>query len=191
MRFPFAASLAVLTSVSQAIPRSGKEYIRFRPSLSVASDSLHNIHIQYAKEDFVGELQMVYGDCNLVESHERHHLIGRTEIGVGSKPTRFVWIVPDNALSGGCLHAFSGSELVGRSNPVTVVAHMRKRQTIAEVADISGPWFDGVAYMKSKNNSDAFVAAAKDKSTPPPPNPPVTCFDSKLLLIFSKLTDCF
>jgi len=29
---------------------------------------------------------------------------------------------------------------------------------------VDGPWFDGVAYMKSRNNSENFVAAAKNKS---------------------------
>lgn len=40
---------------------------------------------------------------------------------------------------------------------------MRKRQVISDVADVDGPWFDGVAYMASKNNSAAVTAAAKAK----------------------------
>jgi hypothetical protein len=54
---------------------------------------------------------------------------------------------------------------VGRSNSIRVGVSLRKRQSIVDVANTSGPWFNRVAYMKSKNNSDAFVAAAKDKST--------------------------
>ena len=40
---------------------------------------------------------------------------------------------------------------------------MRKREEISKVADMSGPWFDGVAYMQSKENNASFVAVAKTK----------------------------
>ena len=168
MRIYTLAGLTGLAIIVQSSPTNrnlGLGHIQFHPSLSITSDSLHNIHIEYAKDDFVGELQIVYGDCELAEIHGRHHFIGRTEIKSEPRPQRFVWIVPEDVQDGGCLHAFSRSELVGRSNPIRVGAPLRKRQSIVDVADTSGPWFDGVAYMKSKNNSDTFVAAAKDNST--------------------------
>jgi len=167
MRISSLVGFTGLTGIAQASPMTnnvGLGHIQFQPSLSITSDSLHNIHIEYAKEDFVGELQIVYGDCELVEIHDRHHFIGRTEVKAEFRPKRFVWIIPEVVIDGGCLHAYSGSQLVGRSNPISVGTTLRKRQSVTDVADISGPWFDGVAYMKSKNNSDAFVTASKDKS---------------------------
>jgi hypothetical protein len=143
---------------------SGHEHIVFQSSLVVNKDSIQNIHIEYASSDFIGDLQMTYGNCESIENRKAHHFIGRTEISTTSRPARFVWIVPEDAINGHCLHAFSGEDLVGRSAPITVEEPIKKREVIADVADIEGPWFDGVAYMKSKNNSDVFVAAAKNKS---------------------------
>jgi hypothetical protein len=153
--------LPVFTAVAQAGVNNYP--IGFQPITSVTSDSLHNVHITYGNRAFAGKMDMIYGDCDLKHPRQLHHLVGRTEIDAVARPTRFVWIVPEDAKSGGCLHAFSGDKLVGRSQPITVRTPLRKRQSIADVADIDGPWFDGVAYMKSKNNSDTFVAEAKNK----------------------------
>lgn len=162
MRVALLPILTGLLAVGQA--GSSGHHIKFKPIPSVTSDSLHNIHIEYGSKPFTGNLQMIYGDCHLQHQRELHHFIGQTEINLGSKPRRFVWIVPEDAKSGGCLHAFSNGKLMGRSAPINVRVQMRKRQSIADVADIDGPWFDGVAYMKSRNNSESFVAAAKNKS---------------------------
>jgi hypothetical protein len=164
MRFLFAVSLVGL--VTQVTSRVIEEHIRFLPLQGVTKDSLHNIHIEYEKEDFTGELQVAYGGCDLSEISQSHHLIGRTDIVLDSKPKRFVWIVPEDAQSLHCLHAFSGPKHVGRSTPLIVETKLRKRQSIADVADINGPWFEGIVYMKSKNNTHEFVAAAKSKSKP-------------------------
>src|SRR6187402_1435715 len=139
-------------------------HIRFRSTKSVNLGSLHNVHIEYTKADFVGELQVLYGECDSASTQNHHHYIGRTEISAKSQPKRFVWVVPEDAFSEGCLHAFSGEDLIGRSAPITIEAPLKRRQLISDVADTSGPWFDGVAYMKSKNNTDVFVAEAKNKS---------------------------
>ena len=101
----------------------------------------------------------------MAHPHQSHSLVGRTVVEAHAKPKRFVWIVPENSVSGGCLFAFKGTELLGKSNPVEISAPIKKRQLMPDVADASGPWFDGVAYMKSKNNTSAFVAQAKSKST--------------------------
>ncbi|OQE06912.1 hypothetical protein PENVUL_c016G09003 [Penicillium vulpinum] len=45
-----------------------------------------------------------------------------------------------------------------------VSSPVKKRESIADVADAMGPWFDGVAYMKSKEQSHAFVSKAKSAS---------------------------
>ncbi|KAJ5660082.1 hypothetical protein N7507_006533 [Penicillium longicatenatum] len=81
-----------------------------------------------------------------------------------AQPSRFVWVTPSDAPHEHCLHAFSGTTLVGRSSPIFVSSPIMRRESIADVADMEGPWFDGVAYMKSKKNSDAFITKAKSTS---------------------------
>ncbi|KAH9876478.1 hypothetical protein J1614_003609 [Plenodomus biglobosus] len=39
----------------------------------------------------------------------------------------------------------------------------RKREEISKVADMMGPWFDGVAYMQAKQNKASFVTVEKSK----------------------------
>ena len=158
------AIVAALTAIAEAGVQDFP--IKFQPIAGVTSDSLHNIHIQYGMKAFEGPLEIIYGACNLKRPRQQHHSLGRAEISSASLPTRLVWVVPEDAQSEGCLHAFSGENLVGRSQPIIVRSPLRRRQSIADVADIDGPWFDGVAYMKSKNHSDAFVTEAKNKSEP-------------------------
>ncbi|KAL5313893.1 hypothetical protein ACEPPN_018316 [Leptodophora sp. 'Broadleaf-Isolate-01'] len=167
MGFLSIASIAGLATAALASPLSseaGYGHIRFRSAMTINLESIHNIHIEYTKSDFVGDLSVLYGDCESSTTQKHHHFIGRTEISAESRPKRFVWSVPADAFSGGCIHAFSGEELIGRSAPITIAAPLKKRQVIADVADTSGPWFDGVAYMASKNNSAVFVTEAKNKT---------------------------
>lgn len=105
----------------------------------------------------------MYGSCDMASLDDRHHELGTTRLTRSARPERFVWIVPENTMHGGCLHAYSGSALVGRSAPITVKQRTRKREEISEVADVTGPWFDGVAYMQAKQNNASFVAVAKSK----------------------------
>lgn len=77
--------------------------------------------------------------------------------------TRFVWLTPDDAPSGGCLHAFSDLGVVGTSDPLEIVHDtLAKRTTLSEINDPYGAWFDGVAYLKDKEPDASFVAGKKD-----------------------------
>ncbi|KAF2729707.1 hypothetical protein EJ04DRAFT_588283 [Polyplosphaeria fusca] len=130
---------------------------------SITTDSVHNIHVEYADESFEGDVQVVYGVCDMTSNHERHHEIGSTFMRRDARPERLVWIVPDEAIHRGCLHAYSGSRLIGRSAPIAVTRNLRKREDMSKIADWSGPWFDGVAYLQDKQNNASFVAAEKGK----------------------------
>lgn len=155
-----ALSLASGALSSPVVPASDLLY--FKP-LSVTTDSVHNVHIGFSDEDFEGDVRVVYGNCDMTHHDEKHHEIGSHWIKRSAHPERLVWIVPDNVVHGGCLHAYSGSALIGRSEPISVKHQPRKRQEISEVADMMGPWFDGVAYMQSKQNNASFVTVAKSK----------------------------
>ncbi|KAJ1553196.1 hypothetical protein HK405_008658, partial [Cladochytrium tenue] len=123
------------------------------------------------------QLEVAYADCAVPVRGGRagaHH-VGRTVVdlrgGAGRLPERFVWIVEDSAPSGHCLSAWLDEELVATSAPLTVVAnprHLARRdasQRSVELSDFdaTGLWFDGVAALKCKNDSDSFVAQSKDK----------------------------
>lgn len=78
--------------------------------------------------------------------------------------TRFVWLAPAELPQGGCLQAFSGSKIIGRSEPIEVQpTPLKKRSTLSDINDPYGPWFDGVAYLQSKNQTESFVAGKKDQ----------------------------
>lgn len=87
------------------------------------------------------------------------------------RPERFVWLVPEQAHDGGCLFAYSSEDLVGRSEPVTVMKRQIRRHqskkhgiVLGDIGDAEGPWFDGVEYLSAKEPHKTFVAEAKSKS---------------------------
>lgn len=158
--FPLVASLFAATISS---PIVGDKRIYFKKPFDVNAGSLQNIHVEYHDKDFEGDLRLVHGSCDINGPHESHHEIGNTFIKRDTKPDRFVWIIPQDAIHQGCLHAYSGTTLVGRSHSIGVSRSIRKRQSIADVADPSGPWFEGVAYLQNKTNEPTIVAEAKSK----------------------------
>ncbi|KAE8356073.1 flavin-containing amine oxidoreductase-domain containing protein [Aspergillus coremiiformis] len=137
--------------------------VRFRVP-DVTADSLHNVHIEFLDPTFQGDIQLVYGECEISSSAEQHHGIGSIFVKRDAHPERFVWAIPPDAPHLYCLHAFSESGLLGRSSPVSVATSVIKRENIADVADMMGPWFDGIAYMQGKEPGKAVVAQAKDAS---------------------------
>jgi hypothetical protein len=148
---------------SSVLSSPTKRSVHFKGPFSVDRDSVHNIHIVISEEHYEGELRVVYGNCDQAGAHERHHEVSHVKVEKSLHPERLVWIVPREISQNGCLHAYSGETLVGRSVPISVTHSMRKRQSITDVADTSGPWFDGVAYLASKNQSTSVTAAAKAK----------------------------
>jgi len=171
-----AASLFIgATSGLSIIPRH--ESIKFEEDITVEANGMANIHISYALP-VSGSFSLHYGPCSssqpAKESH--HHQIGETPIGdhplarrhsqwKDSRPEKFVWLVPENAADGGCLFAYSGESLVGRSESINVVKrNMRRGIGLGDIGDAEGPWFDGVAYLQDKDPDSVFVAQAKSKT---------------------------
>ncbi|KAK3679916.1 hypothetical protein LTR78_000293 [Recurvomyces mirabilis] len=154
------------------IPRSNS--VSFQSDIKAEAGGAHNVHLTY-NAPLSGGLSLHYGGCDILASSDCHHTLGQTHIGdhplakrhvdhPEQRPRRFVWLPPSDVQSGGCLHAFSGGALVGRSNPVTIVRRNERRWIAAsEVMDWQGPWFDGVEYLKEKEPEDVFVAKAKSQ----------------------------
>jgi hypothetical protein len=151
----------------------------FSSSPEVHANGATNIHVSYiGGETLQDDIVLVYGDCGLTYPDQSHHEIGRFAArNYSEKPcvfslflapliysTRFVWLTPADISHDGCLHAFDASGLLGISSPIKVKgAPLKKRSTLSEINDPYGPWFDGVAYLQAKNQSDSFVAGKKDQ----------------------------
>jgi monoamine oxidase len=165
MKSLITASSAALSLASGALsgPVASRSDVIFFKPISVTSDSVHNVHLGYGDDAFEGDVRVVFGDCDMSGPDARHHDLGSSWIKRSSRPERLVWVVPANAVHGGCLHAYSGSALIGRSAPISIQHQPKKREEISKVADVMGPWFDGVAYMQSKKNNASFVAVEKSK----------------------------
>ncbi|KUJ06457.1 uncharacterized protein LY89DRAFT_790482 [Mollisia scopiformis] len=170
------ASLLLPCTSTSIIPRHDSLY--FRGPLTVESNGIANIHISY-NLPLKGELSIHYGACDVSLSHPKeshHHQIGATVVGdhpfakrhidwEDNRPERFVWRVPEDARDGGCLFAYSGADLVGRSEALTVARKPSRRGIVlGDIGDAKGPWFDGVEYLSAKEPNETFVAQSKTKS---------------------------
>jgi len=167
------ASAVALLSVQQVVAAPHASKISIRLPDIVEAGGMHNVHVQYLTVHD-GELSLRYGHCNM-RAEEAHHVVGTTHVGEhhlarhhtawdDQRPSRFVWLAPEDIMDRGCLHAFSGDLLLGSSAPVRVAKRKTKRWLAAsEIMDSSGPWFDGVAYLQEKEPEDVFVASTKSK----------------------------
>ncbi|PYH87879.1 hypothetical protein BO71DRAFT_489214 [Aspergillus ellipticus CBS 707.79] len=113
------------------------EILRFRVPSRVTADSLHNVHLDFLDATFEGPISLVYGDCD-TGTLRLDHACRR----------------PASALSARRI----------RINPIRISAPITRRESIADVADMMGPWFDGVAYMQAKEPGQAAVSKAKNSS---------------------------
>lgn len=154
-----------LTSLTlAAVVPHDVEVLRFSNPIDITPDSLHNIHVDVVDKAFEGHLRLVYGDCDIEQAGQGHHDVGNVFIKRDAHLERLVWITPSDTPHLQCLHAFSESFLVGRSLPISVSLPINKRESLADLANMEGPWFDGVAYMKSKQQDAAVVSKAKNTS---------------------------
>ncbi|KAK8203853.1 flavin-containing amine oxidoreductase-domain containing protein [Phyllosticta capitalensis] len=168
-----AASALAAQAAGKALPRSPA--IHFEGPFTADAEGVHNIHISFASP-VDGELSVYYGSCDMSSPYEAHHRVGTTHIGdhplakrhmgwESNRPTRFTWLPPADTFDGGCLHAFSGEESMGRSASFEIKKRKTRRSvTFAEIADAMGPWFDGVEYLKEKEPDSVFVSQAKEKT---------------------------
>jgi monoamine oxidase len=166
---------ALSTLIQHATSAPQGPVISFKFPDIVEAGGMRNIHVDY-HSSHDGEFSIVYGDCAIKSIEHAHHILGSTHVGNHDlakrhlswheqRPTRFVWLAPEDTSSNGCLSAFSGNVLLGRSTPISVGRRNNKRHVAAsDIMDAMGPWFDGVAYLKEKEPEAVFVAQTKNKS---------------------------
>ncbi|SPO03719.1 related to L-amino-acid oxidase [Cephalotrichum gorgonifer] len=156
--------LPLLAGTSFAIPAPTEplEAILFRVPDNLSSGSVHNVHITYGdKATPKGEIEIVYGDCASTTSSKSHHQVASLFVDeADAAPDRLVWVVPSDTIQHGCLHAYSGSQLIGRSEPVGISEPaLSRRESLSEIGDSNGLWFDGVKYLKTKGRHNSVHSA--------------------------------
>ncbi|KAH8170865.1 flavin containing amine oxidoreductase domain-containing protein [Sarocladium implicatum] len=156
-------SLLALGQAAVSTPTPAGLSISFDGLGNVASESVHNVHLTYGDAFPHGDFRVVFGDCALNGDDEPHHEIASLVTEKQSAPDRLVWLVPKDVHENGCLHAFSGNHLLGRSTPISFSEPLRKRQSLHEISDSNGLWFNGVEYLAKSNLSSVSVAEAKEK----------------------------
>ena len=136
--------------------------------------SITNIHLSYERDLGIHHF-FTYGPCESVYPRDAHHRVGQCS---DSRADRLVWVIPDGTISDGCISAWAEDNvLLGRSEPVKLLKRKRahwaglwKRHlpgvpmTNESGIDAEGPWFDGVALLKSKNPGALEVKKIKSKS---------------------------
>lgn len=183
------AALALSHLASSASVSSHPVRLETRTALSSRAA---NIHVSYDRV-VDGLVDFTYGSCADRRQADSHHAIGRHAAPGAAAAHRLVWVIPEDALAGGCISAWSAGSgaLLGRSEPQELAsrrsrkrgvedlherAWLKKRDggddaaaaaaipmTNASGIDAWGPWFDGVELLQSKNLSAVDVGAAKGK----------------------------
>lgn len=180
------ASLAILALAQNVRSASVSPYpIRLETRTDLNSRSA-NIHVSFDRI-VEGLLDFTYGSCLDQRQADSHQVIARHASSGDSH--RLVWVIPENAVSGGCVSAWdSTGSLVGRSEPQQLASQRSRKRSVEEFhkrsamkkrdgdgkspaipmdnttgIDVLGPWFDGVALLESKNHSYVNVEEAKNK----------------------------
>ena len=156
---------------------SSSQTVRLALHQSVDSP-ITNIHLSSSEQD---QFAVTYGSCG-DSSWGNHHHVVKHSVSTRSA-TRLVWVIPDDAFSGGCLSAWSAEshDLVGVSQPIKLDLqkgaagnwrrwiHKRDEPVSVKMTNTSGidaygPWFDGVMLLKAKKISEVNEVEAKKKS---------------------------
>lgn len=167
-----------ITSTVFASPVNNAIQLETRTALDTG---IANIHIEVLTPSD-HPIDVNYGSCDPSSSAETHHNIA-TRVQA-SRSSRLVWRVPEGSPSNGCLTAWDSETqvLIAKSSVQnfkpkhkrSLKQYLNRRDTPVSIKmdnssgiDSTGPWFDGVAYLKGRNVSQVDVQAAKSKSIKP------------------------
>ncbi|RYP92463.1 hypothetical protein DL770_001409 [Monosporascus sp. CRB-9-2] len=161
------SKLVLALLANQAVSALGSTLPVRLETRSEINSRLANIHVSFDSR-FRDDVTYTYGLCDGLRRHEAHHVVGQS---TDTKDLRLVWILPENAMSHGCISAWdSQGSLVGRSEPQPIRTRSLKKRgpysiqmTNETGIETLGPWFNGVALLESKNLSAVDVEAAKSK----------------------------
>jgi hypothetical protein len=106
---------------------------------SPVTSRLANLHLSFDRL-FEGDIAFTYGPCRQHSVNDAHHVVARADRAT-SHAKRLVWIVPEDAISGGCISAWNTEGiLVGRSEPQLLhKRHKRRAEKRAGMCPTSTP----------------------------------------------------
>ncbi|KAJ5756504.1 hypothetical protein N7533_006047 [Penicillium manginii] len=138
----------------------------------VTAPNIVNVHLFYPESD-LGKHIFTYGSCDIVSPVGSIHHVATVPSGPSSgHDSRLVWVVPDDASSGGCIAAWDmESNRIGQGEPLSLdgILHdsFTKRDRIPMTnesgIDSEGPWFNGVTLLKSKDFGAVDAKKIKEK----------------------------
>jgi hypothetical protein len=138
----------------------------------VTAPNIVNVHLFYPESD-LGKHIFTYGSCDIVSPVDSIHHVATVPSGPSSgHDSRLVWVVPDDASSGGCIAAWDmESNRIGQGEPLSLdgILHdsFTKRDRIPMTnesgIDSEGPWFNGVTLLKSKDFGAVDAKKIKEK----------------------------
>jgi hypothetical protein len=115
---PIVAGAAAVAAAPSGFPVKLETRVEVRSRVA-------NVHVEYER-DFEGVVAFTYGPCESKELRDVHHTILEADAG---KDHRLVWVVPEDAESGGCLQAWDErGTLIGRSQPQELRHHWKRRK---------------------------------------------------------------
>ena len=132
-------------------------------------DSLSNIYLNYGSMSVAsGKLTLFYASCNPDSSKQetsvQHITIGSTKVTKEFQPTKFVWSVPSNIQTGGCIYATdSTGHILAQSEPYTILPSNSKFVKRGHPELFEGMYFDAVKFHKSQMTKRNKIHAS-DKS---------------------------
>lgn len=172
--------LALSLSACRASPTGSTDVLPIRISTRTAlsASGIANVHLRDEQPHAQKRaIDVTYGACAELNKFQSDHKLGGLYPRSGKNLSRrLVWLIPRDVKSGGCLSVWDGEtgELLGRSEALTIGEESKlkmKRDGISmgpeNGIDTTGPWFDGVEYLKSKNLTEVETEKAKNKSKPP------------------------
>lgn len=146
---PKASCLATLALSHLASSASVSPHPVRLETRTALSSRAANIHVSYdgPVDDLI---ELTYGACSDRRRADAHHVVGRhaapspspSASSSASEPRaphhqshRLVWVIPEDALAGGCLSAWSAGTgaLLGRSAPQELVARRGRRRGAEEL----------------------------------------------------------
>lgn len=168
----YLASLISLLPAIEAVPSSkpllsSSHLLSIRTASPEVSHGLSNIHLDWSffarSTTQSQQLSLSYGNCDDPSISTSHHVVGTTDLSSHQElPARFVWQIGEQTPTGGCISAWAGDDLIGRSQSLDVVPNARnenrkrqlgKRDVKMSDFDTTGLWFDGAGeytiYRKS------------------------------------------
>ena len=162
-----------------AAPASISSLLQIVTPPSIASSSLHNIHIgshdylaQYLNDQEHG-VRLTISSCDESYKHEETLKSFSKEDSmsfISSDISKLLWRSPStHNLNEFCINGYVGQQLIGRSEPISFVeneARKRSNEVVAQMDDFDslGMWFDGVAYVDKNIDSSMFETKSKESS---------------------------